>query len=465
MDTSDEEDGGFGEDQWVKGKGCSSEERINSYSLNGFGEPVFTGGRFQPDEIQILTQAVENYCADKQVSVTEFCGGYDHIIHNKKTRKAWSYIAQSLPHRTVTAVYRRAVRQFNGKQQGKWSDEETTALFRLVQLHGQKWKTIENILGRRDCYCRNKYFECLDDFRRGKWTMEEVKHLLHSVREVLRVPRDDMDIREINVWTLDHKEKIPWTALSHRVKRRPHDCYYKWRSMTKRSNKMALKLGLEPVPMQKQSVNFDSRFEYYQWKAEQDPKWREKFVNEFILPKLRNESGARIDRTEKDFQLITAIVKTRATRASEISWHNLTNICSDPRERFEELCDNYAKDNHFDWPICELANAVVVQMKASNISPSTSQENIKVKDPKANTRKRRVKALASNQSIPELGLSSHKIRKRVKKIIDSGDEKQLTVKKVVAILQEQIGKDLSPYKVNIKASVKEVLLREKMQIK
>ena len=77
MDSEHEEEES---DKWVKGKGCSSEERINIFSLNGFGEPVFTGGRYQPDEIQTLTQAVSDYCSEKQVSVTELCGGYDHIF-------------------------------------------------------------------------------------------------------------------------------------------------------------------------------------------------------------------------------------------------------------------------------------------------------------------------------------------------------------------------------------------------
>ena len=124
----------------------------------------------------------------------------------------------------MISVYRRAIRQFHGKQVGTWTDEETATLFRLVEVHGDSWKLIENKLGRKDHSCRAKYFQQTEDvFARGKWTVENIKLLLQSVREVLRVPRNDMDIREINIWTLDKKEKIPWTAISHRVKRRPCD--------------------------------------------------------------------------------------------------------------------------------------------------------------------------------------------------------------------------------------------------
>jgi hypothetical protein len=458
---SDREEVNSRGEQWVRGKGCSSEERINIYSLNGFGEPVFTGGLYQPDEISTLTKAVKDYCADKRVSVSEFCGGYDHILHNKKTRKAWQYIAQSLPHRTVISVYRRAVRQFHGKQVGNWSEEETAALFRLVELHGESWKIIENKLGRKDHCCRAKYFNTTEDFNRGKWSVENIKLLLQSVREVLRVPRDDMDVREINIWTLDEKEKIPWTAISHRVKRRPCDCYYKWSQMTKRSNKKALKFGLEPVPMLKASVKFDSRFEYYQWKAEQDPRWREKFAKEFILPRLRTAPNAQNDQQrERDFQLLSYIVNARATRQSEIAWHSLTNICKDPLERWEDLCDDYAKDDDLDLPLWELANIVAVQLKADKKSKSGKTNT----QTEATTPPKRKRVLASNQGITDFGLSSHDIRKRVKKIIDSGNENELTVKRIRTILQEQMGKDLSPHKDVIKASVKELLLKEKMQI-
>lgn len=466
MEESDheEESNSGGGDQWVKGKGCS-EERINIFSLNGFGEPVFTGGRYQPDEIRTLTQAVKDYCSEKQVSVTEFCGGYDHILHNKKTRRAWNTIAQSLPHRPVISVYRRAVRQFHGKQVGAWTEEETAALFRLVEVHGESWKTIESKLGRKDHSCRAKYLNTTEEFNRGKWSVENIKLLLQSVREVLRVPRNDMDIREINIWTLDNNEKIPWTSISHRVRRRPCDCYFKWRHMTKRSNKKALEFGLEPVPMRKDAVRFDSRFEYYQWKAEQDPRWRERFAEEFILPQLREgASNAQSDQREKDFQLLSSIANTRASRQSEVSWHSLSNICKDPRERWEELCDNYSKDDDFDLPLWELANVVALQLKADKKS-SNGEANAQAEVAKVKKRKRRATTLASNQGIAELGLSNHDIRKKVQKIIDSGDKDELTVKGIRTILQKQIGKDLSPHKHVIKASVKELLLKEKMRIK
>jgi hypothetical protein len=436
---------------------------LSIVSLNGFGEPVFTGGLWQPDEIRTLTKAINEYCADKQVKISEFCGGYDHILHNKKTRKAWKHISKCLPHRPVVSVYRRAVRQFHDKQMGKWTEEETAALFRLVDVHGESWKLIENKLGRKDHFCRAKYFQTTEEFKRGRWSVEDIKMLLQSVRNILRVPKDDMDIREINLWTLNKDEKIPWTALAHRVKRRPSDCYYKWRQMTKRSNKFALELGLEPIPMRRDSLKFDSRFQYYQWKAEQNSRWREKFAKEFMLPRLQNGLNTRNNQRDKDFQLLSAIINTKATRPSEISWHSLAHTSTDPRGRWEDLCDEYAKDDALDLPLWELANVVAVQLKLDK-KPSNESSNTHSEHATPKKSKRRILTLPCNLEIPALGLSSEDIRQKVKAIIDSGNENELTVKRIRVILQQQIGKDLSPHKDVIKASVKELLLKEKMQI-
>jgi len=100
---------------------------------------------------------------------------------------------------------------FAGHATGKWSDEEVTALSRLVELHGQKWKTIQDKLGRSAHNCRSKFFDMNDEFERGRWSEQKIKLLLRVVRDVLGVPREDMDVREINQWTLENNSKIPWT--------------------------------------------------------------------------------------------------------------------------------------------------------------------------------------------------------------------------------------------------------------
>ena len=47
---------------WQKGK-ANEDSRVNIWSLNGFGEPVLTGGKYKPDEAKMLEQTVKDYCA------------------------------------------------------------------------------------------------------------------------------------------------------------------------------------------------------------------------------------------------------------------------------------------------------------------------------------------------------------------------------------------------------------------
>ena len=119
--------------EWTKGA-ANADGRVNIWSLNGYGEPVFTGSMYSEDEVRTLQLAVEDYCKSNDVTVSQLCGGVDHTVHNKQIRGAWQVIAQRLPHRTVLSVYRKALRRFHTHTRGKWSEEEIRSLLRLVEL-------------------------------------------------------------------------------------------------------------------------------------------------------------------------------------------------------------------------------------------------------------------------------------------------------------------------------------------
>lgn len=369
--------------RWAKGvSDPSADSRVNIWSLNGFGEPVLTGGMYQPDEARILEETVKHYCAAKNVSLSQLCGGDDHRKHDRSVRGAWQEISQCLPHRTVLSVYRRALRQFHGLTRGPWSEEETASLFHLVELHGHKWKTIQDKLGRSATDCRVKFFNLDDQCQRGKWSADDVGLLMQKVRDALDVPKDGMDVREINQWTLERNSSIPWTAVSYRVKRRRVDCYFKWKQMTKRSNKKAIELGLEPMPMARETLKFDVRREYSQWKAEQDPKRRQEYVEKYVMPLLQKEGNAVDAQKEKDTQLLDFIIESRAARPSEVSWHTLAQRGGAAKDRWEELVDR-APDEDLDLPLWKLAKVVkdVVASADAPVKPEAATEDAR------NTRK------------------------------------------------------------------------------
>ena len=343
---------GPGQKKWTKGVvDTEGDQRVNVWSLNGYGQPVLTGGMYKPDEELILDKAVRDYCASKNVTLTQLCGGGDHRKHDRALRGAWAEIARCLPHRTVLSIYRKAIRRHHGLIRGIWTDEEVASLFRLVDIHGRRWGVIQDKLGRSAVDCRNRYEYSNASFQRGKWSVESVELLLRKVRESLNVSPHEvgMDVREINRRTFERDTRIPWTSVGRSVNRRREDCYFKWKQMTKRSNRRAAKLGLEPVPMARESLKFDVRSEYSRWKAEQDQKLT-------FSPPLGKEGDAVDDLKCRAMRLLDSIIDSRATRPSEVSWHALGGDA--PRYEMEELIDKYAPDDDLDLPLWKLAQVV-----------------------------------------------------------------------------------------------------------
>ncbi|KAL3768048.1 hypothetical protein ACHAW5_001435 [Stephanodiscus triporus] len=367
--------------KWSKGVADpDGDQRVNVWSLNGFGQPVLTGGMWRPDEELILDRAVRDYCASKNATLTQLCGGSDHRKHDGALRGAWAEIARCLPHRTVLSVYRKALRRHHGLTRGPWTEEEVASLFRLVDVHGRRWRLIQDKLGRSDIDCRNKYDYSNAKFQRGKWSAESVELLLRKVREALGVAphENEMDVREINRRTLERDTRIPWTAVGQSVNRRREDCYFKWKQMTKRSNRRAAELGLEAVPMARESLKFDVRSEYYRWKAEQNPTRRgECHIHDEVCvsPPLGSEGDDAVDYQKcRIIRLLDSIIDSRATRPSEVSWHALGGDA--PREEFEEVIDKYAPDDDLDLPLWKLAQ-VVRDLVARDAGRSVEPENQK----------------------------------------------------------------------------------------
>mmetsp|Transcript_9863 Transcript_9863/g.21326 ORF Transcript_9863/g.21326 Transcript_9863/m.21326 type:complete len:482 (+) Transcript_9863:191-1636(+) len=476
----DKDDASWDEDQndvaqtqskgkWTKGVAQShTDDRVNIWSLNGFGQPVFTGGMWDRDEARTLEKTIKDYCASKNVTLSELCGGDDHRIFNKSVRGAWKEIAQCVPHRTVLSVYRRALRQCHGMTRGSWSEEEVASLFRLVGVHGHRWKIIQDKLNRSAIDCRVKFFESNDQFDRGKWSTENVELLLKKVRSALNLPRKDMDVREINQWTLEHDTKIPWTAISGKVKRRRADCYFKWKQMTKRSNKKAIELSLEPIPMARETLKINTKAEYYQWKAEQDPKWRQKYAEEFIMPLLHDEMDGS-EELEANIQLLDSIIKSRAARPSEVSWHAFVQRGEGPREIWDDLVDKYAKDEDMDLPVWKLAKVVKAAVE-KNTPPNKKALQLRKKkapplDPEFEEslknlgdgvkRKRRRKNHNSGPNIPHEYIPE--LEKMIKDIVNNAKKEDLTVERLWRVLEKKSPLDLSRHKDMVEIMLKEAI--------
>lgn len=411
---------------------------------------------YKPDEARILERAVKDYCSSKNVSISDLID----TGHNKAVRGAWKDISQSLPHRTVLSVYRRAKRQFHGMTRGTWSKEEVASLFNLVDLHGHRWKIIQDKLGRSSVDCRVKYFDLNDGFDRGEWTKENIELLLQKVRSALNLPRDNMDVREINKWTLENDTKIPWTSISPQVNRRRQDCYSKWRQMTKRSNKKAIELGLETVPMNREYYKCDVRSEYYQWKK--DPQSQEADNEDNVIsPFFENEGCVIDDQREKDMQLVDYIIESKATRLSQISF---SQKGEDAKERWEELVDIHATDDDMDLPMWKLAkvvkaNIATARSSSEDVPAEPQASNKKMKSGKKRKRKSNDSTKSSSEregsAMPDIisGVPVLQLQQSVQDIVGTANQDDITVKGVRKQLEKKHKIDLSSHKKLIKRMV------------
>ena len=256
-----------------------------------------------------------------------------------------------------------------------------------------------------------------------------------------------MDVREINQWTLDHSTKLPFTSLCHQVKRRRQDCYFKWKQLTKRSNKKAAELGLEAVPMARETIKFDVRSEYLQWKAEQDPQFREQYAEQFILPQLRGEDEASAQNgsreREHDMQLLDSIIKSNVNRPSEVNWRSIKYSGEgDARNRWDGLVEDYARDEDLDLPLCKLAKVVKDLYGSNRVQKQTRK-------------RKRDSSLTEEKEIA--GKSMGTIRATIGRIMADQSLDNLTVKKIRKKLEKELGIDLLPHKEAIKQTIKEML--------
>ena len=139
----------------------------NKWKQNGFGEVTRqTTGKFSAEESAIVKNAVEEYCAMKQISVARLCSECDH---KAELKGSWMEIAKRLPHRSVQSVYRHGLRQLHPFKRGAWTDEECEMLVDLVHRHGKKWATIQQKLHRSADSCRDKFREMDDLYVKGRW--------------------------------------------------------------------------------------------------------------------------------------------------------------------------------------------------------------------------------------------------------------------------------------------------------
>ena len=150
---------------------------------------------------------------------------------NESERKAFLEISKDFPTRNPKQIYGFATRYYDpNNHKGKWSEEEKEQLADLVELKGEKWTEIGEILERAGASCRDKWRSMRDKYQRGDWTPEELAQLKQLVNEQLaaqgaapgRGPGEGNE-------RLPVRDNINWKAISLKLKTRSENtCCQKW---------------------------------------------------------------------------------------------------------------------------------------------------------------------------------------------------------------------------------------------
>ena len=286
-------------------------------------------GKFSKEESELVRQAVDEFCAAKQISVARLCSECDH---RAELKGAWMEIAKRLPHRTVQSVYRHGLRQLHPFKRGAWTDEECETLVQLVQKMGKKWAGIQQKLNRSADSCRDKYREMNDDYIKGRWKDHETEFLKRLVREHLNAD-PTADIKTLSKMMEQEGVTVQWSAISKRMGKRSRlSCFKKWQKLTGATYPMN---APESGYVNKLSVGT-------------------------VLPPGAGIPKPNDANRAMDTMLLTELASLGVNRASEVAWNTLTTEHAQARwEELEAEWNADKDDNLLALPLSEKAQAIL----------------------------------------------------------------------------------------------------------
>ena len=209
-------------------------------------------GPFTAEENEILHRAINNVCATKDIDPRELSSIGDlRKDENRKYRGVWKEIADHLPDRTQTSVYRRGIRLVNPCRTGAWSQEEVDVLSRLFETYGPKWSKIQAELNRSAESCADKWREVrrveaegevasFTSKKRLTWSEEDTEALRVIIRDELGITEEKVSFADIYAKVEAEGITLPFTAISRKLggDRTRLNCYERYLLMAGKKRKI-----------------------------------------------------------------------------------------------------------------------------------------------------------------------------------------------------------------------------------
>jgi len=229
-------------------------DRLNHHvtSYNAQGKP--NGGAFTPDEVETLDKFLVLYRHAQNPVMTqeELCARV--WATDRPNDKFWDQVAEALPLRTRTSIYKHVRRAYHVYQvRGVWTPEDDAQLKDYVEELGTQWRKISEIMHRMPEDCRDRwrnYLKCGGQRNSDVWTHEEEDKL----RDVINVcveaildlkekagtlpPVPDDETEEEAKLRLKQlrdscQDEVNWNVVSEKMdgRRSRIQCRYKWNKM------------------------------------------------------------------------------------------------------------------------------------------------------------------------------------------------------------------------------------------
>ncbi|KAI1196125.1 hypothetical protein F5X97DRAFT_306235 [Nemania serpens] len=198
--------------------------------------PATLSGAFSEFEIRNLTQAIERYRDDNEMTQHQV----NELLHsNPKEAKAgdlWEHVVATCPGRSRQKVINQTRRKFhNFVARGTWTPEQDAELGQMYRQYGNKYALIGQLINRHPEDIRDRirnYTVCGDSLKKDQWTQGEVEKLLIIIEDASTEIRKERAKRGVDD-DRPVEEDINWQLVSEGMGRTRSriQCMAKWKSI------------------------------------------------------------------------------------------------------------------------------------------------------------------------------------------------------------------------------------------
>ncbi|KAI0399950.1 hypothetical protein F4802DRAFT_526422 [Xylaria palmicola] len=201
--------------------------------------PATLSGAFTDDEIRSLTQAIERFRDDHNMTQYEV----NELIHRspREAGELWPHILAICPDRDRQRVINQVRRKFhNFVARGSWTAEQDVELRQLYEQHGNKYAVIGQLINRFSEDVRDRirnYIVCGDKQKRDQWSQPETDRLVSIVEQAIGVIQQQRAKRGLDDGR-PVEDDISWQLVSQGMDRTRSrlQCIAKWKAIKSRLN-------------------------------------------------------------------------------------------------------------------------------------------------------------------------------------------------------------------------------------